>query len=91
MFDLCDLLLDLGHLGAAVLHLRLDLGTELDRELTCFDLRFPADRLGLALCDVNAGAGPEQQQRRSETDSDSESDERRNRSEHAVLPLGRVG
>ena len=90
VLGLGDSLLDLGDLGAPVLHLGLDVGTQLDRELARLDLRLPPDRLGFALGDVHAGAAPEHQQRGSEPGSDSESDERRKRSEHAVLPPGKV-
>ena len=81
-----DLLLDPGGLGAPLLHLGLDLRPQLDRELARLDLRLAPDRLRLALGDVDARPAAEHQQRRRHGGAESESDERRNRSEHAVLP-----
>ena len=54
VLGLRQLLLDLGGLAAPALHLRLDVGAQLDGELARLDLRLAADRLGLALGDVDA-------------------------------------
>jgi hypothetical protein len=83
VLGLREALLDLRHLLAPALHLGLDLGAELDRELARLDLRFPPDGLGLSLGDVDAGAAAEEQEQRRGARSESKSHERREQREHA--------
>ena len=91
MLGRCDPLLGSGGLGTPLADLVLDLAPELHSLLAGFDLRLAADRLGLALGDVDARTAPEDQQRRSDAGAKSESDERRKRREHGVLPPGGEG
>ncbi len=86
-----DHLLGPRRLGPPLPYLVLDLAPEPDGLLARLDLRLAADRLGLALGDVDARTAPKHQQRRSDACTESESDERRKRREHGVLPPGGEG
>ena len=81
-----DLLLDPGGLRAPVLHLGLDLGAQLHRQLARLDLGLAPDRLGLPLGHVHARPAAEHQQPRRHGSADRQSNQRHDRSEHAVLP-----
>ena len=55
-----DLRFEPGNVGAPVLNLGLDVGAQLDRELSRLDLRLAADRLGLPLGDTHARRAPDE-------------------------------
>ena len=81
-----DLLLDPGGRCPPVLHLALDLGAQLHRQLARLDLRLAPNRLRLPLGHVHARAAAHHQQPCRHGCADPEPNQRHDRSEHAVLP-----